>query len=85
MSPADVIATINQVSDLKLDFSVPEKYIGSIENGQLVDFTVQGSDKVFTARVYATESNVGVTNRSLLVRARVNGLQACWCPAHLQK
>lgn len=85
VSPADIIATINQVSDLKLDFSIPEKYIGSIENGQLVDFTVQGSDKAYTARVYATESNVGITNRSLLVRARVNGATAALVPGAFAK
>ncbi|MCH5718635.1 efflux RND transporter periplasmic adaptor subunit [Niabella hibiscisoli] len=85
VSPADIIATINQVSDLKLDFSIPEKYIGSIENGQLVDFTVQGSDKVYTARVYATESNVGITNRSLLVRARVNGATSALVPGAFAK
>lgn len=85
VSPADVIATINQVRDLKLDFSIPEKYIGSIENGQLVDFTVQGSDKVYRARVYATESNVGVTNRSLLVRARVIAPGAALVPGAFAK
>ncbi|MGC4233696.1 MAG: efflux RND transporter periplasmic adaptor subunit, partial [Niabella sp.] len=66
VSPADVIATINQVNELKLDFSVPEKYAGQIGAGQIVDFTVQGSDNVYAAKVYATESNVGVANRSLL-------------------
>lgn len=85
VSPADVIATINQVSDLKLDFSIPEKYVGNIENGQLVDFTVEGSDKAYTARVYATESNVGITNRSLLVRARVNGATAALVPGAFAK
>ncbi|WP_346239320.1 efflux RND transporter periplasmic adaptor subunit [Niabella insulamsoli] len=73
VSPADVIATINQVSALKLDFSIPEKYIGSIGVGQYVNFTVQGIDDVFAAKVYATASNVGLNNRSLQVRARVSG------------
>ncbi|MCH5598682.1 efflux RND transporter periplasmic adaptor subunit [Niabella ginsengisoli] len=85
VSPADVIATINQVSELKLDFSIPEKYIGNIGVGQNVNFTVQGSDEVFAAKVYATESNVGLNNRSLLVRARVTGKNAGLVPGTFAK
>ena len=85
VSPADVIATINQVSELKLDFSIPERYIGQMNVGQTVSFTVQGSDKVYPAKVYATESNVGVANRSLLVRARVQGKVAGLVPGAFAK
>ena len=73
VSPADILTTINQVRELKLDFPVPEKYTGSIAIGQTVNFTVQGSDQVYSAKVYATQSNVEVDNRSLVVRARVIG------------
>lgn len=72
VTPATVIATINQVSTLKIDFSVPEKYTGRIQNGQVVNFTTEGSDKNYSARVMATESNVDAANRSLMVRGVVN-------------
>lgn len=73
VSPASVIATINQITELKLDFTIPEKYINSIHNGDVVHFTVQGSENTYAAKVYATESNVEINNRSLIVRARVFG------------
>lgn len=73
VTPATVIATINQVSELKVDFSIPEKYIGRVSEGQVVHFTVQGSNLVYAAKVYATESNVEINNRSLVLRARVFG------------
>lgn len=77
VTPASVIATLNQVSTLKVDFSVPEKYTSRIASGQIVNFSIEGNDKVYTARVVATESNVNITNRSLTVRAVVNsGTQA---------
>lgn len=85
VTPATIIATINQVIELKLDFSIPEKYIGKIENGQLVNFTVQGSDEVYAAKVYATESNVEINNRSLIVRARVFGKTAGLVPGAFAK
>jgi len=73
VTPATVIATINQVSELKIDFSIPEKYIGHLTEGQIVHFTVQGSSEVFSAKVYASGSNVEVNNRNLMLRARVLG------------
>lgn len=72
ITPATVIATINQISTLKVDFSVPEKYTSQIRQGQIVNFTVEGNDRYYAARIVATESNVDVSNRSLMVRAVVN-------------
>ena len=72
VTPATVIATINQVSTLKIDFSVPEKYTSMVRNGQIVSFTTEGSNREYSARVMATESNVDVANRSLTIRAVVN-------------
>ena len=73
VSPADIIAIINQIDQLKLDFSVPEKYVDQIKTGQLVTFSFDGSDKQLGAKVIATESNVTQDTRSLSVRAAVIG------------
>ena len=45
VSPASVLATISQTDQLKLDFTVPEKYSGRIKIGQLVSFTIEGAKK----------------------------------------
>jgi len=71
VSPASVIAVINQTDQLKLDFSVPEKYTSQLKAGQQVSFRFEGSDKTHSARITATESNVTENTRSLLVRAQV--------------
>jgi len=73
VTPASVIAVINQTDNLKLDFTVPEKYSGQIKIGQLVTFTIEGSDKQMGAKVIATEANVMENTRSLTVRASVMG------------
>lgn len=85
VTPATVIATINQTSTLKLDFVVPEKYTSQISNGQIVNFTTEGSKEKYAARVTATESNVSVTNRSLTVRAVVVGKTAGLIPGAFAK
>ncbi len=71
VTPASVIAVINQTDQLKLDFTVPEKYTGQIKTGQKVNFTYEGSNKQFSAKVSATESGVTENTRSLAVRALV--------------
>lgn len=71
VTPATIVATIQQVSQLKLDFTVPEKYSGQVSNGQYINFTVDGSDKKYSARVMAIESSVAQTTRSLTVRSIV--------------
>ncbi len=73
VTPATIIAVINQTDQLKLDFSVPEKYTGQIKIGQLVTFTFEGSSKELGAKVIATEANVMENTRSLTVRAAVVG------------
>ncbi len=85
VTPASVIATINQTSTLKLDFSVPEKYTSRIYNGQIVTFTTDGNDREYAARVAATESNINETNRSLTIRGIVNGGTAGLVPGSFAK
>lgn len=69
VTPVSVIAVINQTSQLKLDFTVPEKYTTQIKTGQVVNFSYEGSPKKYSARVIATESNITETTRSLMVRS----------------
>ena len=85
VSPASVIAIINQTDRLKLDFTVPEKYIDQIKTGQLVTFTFEGSNKQLGAKVIATESNITENTRSLTVRAAVMGSDPGLLPGSFAK
>lgn len=72
ISPADIITTIRQVDQLKLDFSVPEKYAKEISKGYKVRFRLDGGTQDHQATVIATENNVDQNTRTLRVKARVN-------------
>ncbi len=56
VTPTTIIAIINQTNQLKLDFTVPEKYTGKIKIGQVISFSFEGSDKKYAAKIIATES-----------------------------
>ncbi|HEV8514696.1 MAG TPA: efflux RND transporter periplasmic adaptor subunit [Cyclobacteriaceae bacterium] len=71
VSSSDLLTTIRQVSQLKLEFSIPEKYAKNISPGYSVKFRVDGGDKDHYASVLATEGNVDQVTRTLKIKAIV--------------
>lgn len=71
VTPATLIASIQQVQKLKLEFTIPEKYTNEVRVGSPVTFMVEGSNQQYMAKVLATESMVTEDNRSLRIRAEV--------------
>lgn len=71
VTPQITLTTIRQNSQLKLDFVLPEKFTNSLKTGQMVDFTVEGNSKVYSARVIAAESGLTENTRSQNIRAIV--------------
>jgi len=63
------IATIQQIDPLKLDFSIPEQYAGIVKVGDPVNFSVQGFNESFSAKVVAIEPRIDVNTRTLSLRA----------------
>lgn len=72
ISPTTLITTISQVGQLKMEFSVPEKYSDMMRKGRPVTFTVAGSPKTFRAAVLATESVIEANTRTLRVRTVIS-------------
>lgn len=72
ISPTDIITTVRQVDDLKLEFSIPEKYAKEVKKGANIMFRVDGGQRDHTATVIATENSVEQTTRTLRIRALVN-------------
>ncbi|HCY41629.1 MAG TPA: efflux transporter periplasmic adaptor subunit [Prolixibacteraceae bacterium] len=64
-----LIATIQQLDPIKIEFDVPEKYSRFIQPGLEVSFGIDASDSTFMAKVYAIESSITTETRSLTVRA----------------
>ena len=73
VTPSTTITTIRKVDQLKLEFSVPEKYSNNMTPGSEVKFGLEGEKEKFTAKVIATEASIEANTRTLRVRAVVNG------------
>lgn len=69
LTPSLLIAKLVNTGQLKITFSIPEKYAGQIQNNTILNFTVANSDEVFKAKIYALEPGIEATTRTLQVRA----------------
>ena len=72
ISPSDIVTTIRQIDQLKLEFSIPEKYAKEIGKGYAVKFRVDGGQQQHQAIVMATENSVDQNTRTLKVRSVVD-------------
>lgn len=70
VQPSSKITTIVDNSVLKYEFYVPEKYADNNLKGREVFFKITGSDKLFSANVYAVDPSIDVKTRMILLRAR---------------
>jgi membrane fusion protein, multidrug efflux system len=80
VTPGTPLATIRSIQQLKLDFSVPEKYSSAVKAGMKVKFSVQGDDTTYDATVMATEEGIDVATRNLKARAVVKNKDAALKP-----
>jgi membrane fusion protein, multidrug efflux system len=71
ISPTTLVTTISQVNQLKVQFSIPEKYGATITRGQEVSFTVEGNPGLYRATVMASESLIDENTRTLRILALV--------------
>ena len=74
ITPAFTIASLHNINKVKIEFSVPEKYASQLKKGNEISFTTDGSDKVFTASIYAIEPKVDELTRNVVMRAACNNL-----------
>lgn len=71
-TPTSVIATIQQLNPLKIDFSVPERYASQVKTNTDVVFTTGTYKDEYKAKIYAIEPKIDPATRSLKVRALYN-------------
>lgn len=69
VSTTTVIARLQNLSNLKVDFSIPERYSNMVRVGDKLDFRISGNNDYYTATVYAIEPRIDPSTRTLQIRA----------------
>jgi len=72
VSPGETLVTLQDQSAIKINFSVPEKYLPLIKTGSKIKFTSELSDTEYFATIAATEPGLEAQSRSLQVQAITN-------------
>jgi membrane fusion protein (multidrug efflux system) len=85
VTPQTIITVIRKTNDLRLDFTIPEKYISEAKEGNAVLFTIAGNPAKYGAKIIATESGISENTRSLNVRAKVTSKDAVLTPGAFAK
>jgi membrane fusion protein, multidrug efflux system len=63
------IVGLQDLSKVKLDFSVPEKYVRAVKKGQGVWFRIAGDETRYAGTIYAVEPKIDPVTRNVLLRA----------------
>lgn len=71
VSPSTMVVSLQDMSHLKLDIYVPEKYAGVIQIGDIMQCAVAGISHPFNAKVIALEPQIDEMTRNLKVRALI--------------
>lgn len=82
--PGDTITTLDDISTMKLDMSVPAVFLGSIKPGiEVTAKTRELDDQPFMGVVTAMDSRIDPVTRSIVVRARLPNDDALLKPGML--
>jgi membrane fusion protein, multidrug efflux system len=72
INPGTVVTTLDDISSIKVDFSVPEAQVGALKPGQpIVARSTAYPGRQFTGRVTSIDSRVDPATRSVIVRGAV--------------
>ncbi len=70
VTPASILATLQQTSKIKIDFTVPQNYSNIIKRGSVLDVELDAtSHKMGRAMIVATEPGANTDTRNVKVRA----------------
>ena len=80
-----LVATMQQIDPMKVEFSVPEKYAGQIKKGLAVRIYVGGEGAEFGGTIYAVESKIELSTRTIKARARIANPKQALIPGSFAK
>ena len=69
VTPTLLVAKLVNSGQLKITFSIPEKYASQVKKNSIITFKVTGSNQSYSAKIYAIEPEVEIATRTLKVRA----------------
>lgn len=69
VSPSTVLATLQDLEKVRVDFTLPERHAPSLKKGEKLQFRVPGRDRSYPAEIVAVEPRIDAATRSVTARA----------------
>jgi len=69
ITPSTTIANLLSTNPVKINFSIPEKYVSQLKSNSDISFNIDGSNKTFSGKVFAIEPGINQTTRTLQIKA----------------
>ena len=85
ITPANNIARLVSTDPVKILFSIPEKYAGTIKLNTSIAFTVAGSKNVYQGSIYAIEPGIDLSTRTLQLKAKASNSNGELLPGSFAK
>ncbi|NRB25428.1 efflux RND transporter periplasmic adaptor subunit [Shewanella sp.] len=86
LTPGTVITTLDDISVIKLDFSVPERFLRSLAIGKTVEASaVAFPGELLTGKVISIDSRINPITRAVIVRAELPNPDHRLMPGMLMK
>jgi membrane fusion protein, multidrug efflux system len=80
-----LVATLNDIDPVKVEFSVPEKYARQIKKGNAITIRMGDSEDEYKGTVYAVESKIDLETRTIKARAKIPNPQGNLIPGSFAK
>ncbi|MGK0267310.1 MAG: membrane fusion protein (multidrug efflux system) [Maricaulis sp.] len=82
--PGDPITTLDDVSAIQLDFTVPERFLANIRAGMMIEARTNAyPDHVFLGMIAQVDSRVDPISRAVIVRAEIDNTDGRILPGQL--
>ena len=80
ITPTTVVANLVNISQIKITFSIPEKYASQMKAGNEISFSVAGDSTKYNAKIYALEPEIEIATRTLKLRAVTQNTKGALLP-----
>jgi len=82
--PGDPVTTLDDISAIQLDFTVPERFLATIRPGMVIAATTNAyPDQVFVGTIAQIDSRVDPIARAIIVRAEIDNPDGRILPGQL--
>ncbi|MBM3401216.1 MAG: efflux RND transporter periplasmic adaptor subunit [Bacteroidetes bacterium] len=85
ITPASNIARLVSSDPVKILFSIPEKYAGTVKLNTNISFTIAGSNTINNGSIYALEPGIDMSTRTLLLKAKASNSKGELLPGSFAK